>query len=379
MQTTQRTVYYISGFQAPQIQWRTNHGEAFVAQPMVRGEAGRNPGEYVWSASFLTASAANVQFAIECEGKRDPQKRYYEFNTTIIFVQDGQLFSYRPAAQVDAPQRAYSQKQVPQIFSKILNEYRGVRVYLPRGYRQHNARRYAVVYFQDGQNVFENGPFGSWSATATLDRLTARGQMEEVIAVAVDHGSNRYNDFVPPQDGGRADQYARFLAEELKPWIDANYRTSTQSSQQALIGSSLGAVAATYVGWEKFHVFGKVAALSGSWWLKKFQAKLVADIARPLKFYLDCGDSGPYRDGIHHCKDLVQQLESRLSWSNGQEFLFQIGEGQSHTESAWAFRLKFALSWLFPLNQSSDEKLNLPLSLRVGSHSQNSFSWPKAA
>lgn len=355
---THRTVYYLSGFSAPVINWKLQGQNGYQSLPCQRVDSGRQAGESLWQAILPTTSVEPIQFYVSGDSKRDPQNRFYEFSTKVVYVQDGQLFSYRPAPSLDAPRRAYDPQRVPQIFSKVLNEYRSIRVYLPRGYKQHTSRRYPVVYFQDGQNVFESGNFGSWNATSTLDRLIARGQMEEVIAVAVDHGSNRYNDFVPPQDGGRADAYARFLAEELKPWLDANYRTLTQSKHQALIGSSLGAVAATYIGWERFHTFGKVAALSGSWWLKQYQQKLLGDRPRPVQFYLDCGDSGPYRDGIHHCQALVDGLMQNHSWSNGQQFLFQVGQGHSHTESAWAFRLKFALLWLFPLKKSNDEALS---------------------
>ena len=325
---------------------------------------GRTAREGMWEVK-LPASSANVQFYVQDGSGRDPLQRHYEFATAMIFLQDGQLYSYRPAAFVEGPTRAYDASNPPQVFSKILGEHRRVRVYLPRGYRQHTRKRYPVVYFQDGQNVFDSGNFGSWNATANLNRLISRGQMEEVIAVAVDHGDNRYADYVPPEDGGRGDRYARFLVQELKPWIDSNFRTRTEANQNAIVGSSLGAVAATYVAWEHFHVFGKVGSMSGSWWLKGYQSRLLASRARPVKLYVDCGDSGPYKDCIHHTQALVSGLKSRLGMTEGRDFQFFVGEGHSHTEGAWGFRLKHLLQFLFPLVHCEEEKLSLPMELRI--------------
>ena len=332
---------------------------------MSHSGAGRFAGESTWQARLSVPQGTAIHFYISGDQGRDPARRYYEAVTSTVFLQDGQLYGYRPATQVDAPRRAYEVSNPPRIFSKILNEHRAVRVYLPRGYRQHTHRRYPVVYFQDGQNVFDSGNFGSWNATAALNRLIARGQMEEVIAVAVDHGSNRFGDYVPPQDGGNADAYARFMVQELKPWVDANFRTRSEASQNAIIGSSLGAVAATFIAWEHFHVFGKVASMSGSWWLKNYQSKLLSGRARPLKLYIDCGDSGPYNDFIHHTRALVDGLQSRLGLRQGQDFQFFVGEGHAHTEGAWGFRLKHALQYLFPLPACSEERLELPLELRI--------------
>ena len=359
-----RTLYYLSGFQAPAVHWRDSQQSAFQASPMRRAGPGRTAWENLWEVTL--PSSHPIEFYIEdCSG-RDPLRRHYECATNMIFLQDGQLYAYRPASQVDGPRRAYDPANVPQVFSKILNEHRRVRVYLPRGYRQHGRRRYPVVYFQDGQNIFDGGSFGTWNAADNLDRLTARGKIEEVIAVAIDHGDNRLGDYIPPEDGGRSDLYARFLVQELKPWVDATFRTRTEPNQTAILGSSLGAVAATYVAWEHFHAFGKVGSLSGSWWLKGYQNRLLTGRRlRPVKLYIDCGDSGPYCDSIHHTQALVGELE-RLGLRAGKDFQFFVGEGQSHTEEAWGSRLKHVLQFFFPLVTCEEERLSLPLELRIG-------------
>ena len=156
-----RTIYYPSGFQAPVVHWRESpHGD-FQSAPMRPSGPGRTAWERLWEVSLPVEGNGGVDFYVEDAQGRDPLRRHYEFRTAMIFLQDGQLYSYRPAAQVDGPRRAYDPANAPQIFSKILGEHRRVRVYLPRGYSQHSRRRYPVVYFQDGQNIFEGGNFGS--------------------------------------------------------------------------------------------------------------------------------------------------------------------------------------------------------------------------
>lgn len=54
-------------------------------------------------------------------------------------------------------------------------------------------------------------------------------------------GGNRLNEYSPwvnaEYGGGEGDEYMAFLAETLKPYIDANFRTRTEPTMNALVGS----------------------------------------------------------------------------------------------------------------------------------------------
>src|ERR1022692_2350580 len=106
-----RTIYYQSGFQAPVVHWRDSHHGAFQAAPMPWAGNGQNPWESLWEVQLFTANS--VQFYVEDHKGRDPVRRHYEFTTAMIFLQDGQLFSYRPAAHVEGPRRAYDPANAP--------------------------------------------------------------------------------------------------------------------------------------------------------------------------------------------------------------------------------------------------------------------------
>ena len=68
---------------------------------------------------------------------------------------------------------------------------RTVRVYLPPDYADCKDCRYPVVYFMDGQNVFDAATSyaGEWGVDEVLDGLYEKHGLA-VIAVAIDHGGS---------------------------------------------------------------------------------------------------------------------------------------------------------------------------------------------
>ena len=75
------------------------------------------------------------------------------------------------------------------------------------------------------------------------------------------------------------------LVEELKPFVDRQYRTLPGAGNCGLGGSSLGGLVSIYLALRYTWVFGKLAAMSPSvWWRNRAILKTVAQIkpeARP--------------------------------------------------------------------------------------------------
>lgn len=342
-----KKLYYQSGFTSPVLHVSCEGG-AYRAVPLEDAGEGRWPGERRWAARDFAPSGASVRFFVTGGNQRDPRRRFYETSLNEVYVQDGQLFDYSPTARVAAPRKDYRPNQPPGLFSMFLGEYRHYRVYLPRGYYQHHFRRYPVLYMLDGQNVFDGGAFGCWNAKRALDRVIARGQVRELIVVAVDASRDRFRDYVPPEDGGRADAYARFMVSELKPHIDRRLRTIPHNHTTGILGSSLAGVAALYMGWEFFHIYGRVGCLSGSWWLRNFRRRILSQPRRAIKFYLDSGDSGVYNDSVRDTLELRDELLCHRKFNLGQDFCHLVAHHHEHNESAWEARLPNALRFLFP-------------------------------
>ena len=140
--------------------------------------------------------------------------------------------------------------------SDVLGGTRRVWVYLPPGYRREPERRYPVLYLQDGQNVFDGATAfiagREWEVDEAAQRLIDEGRVEPLIVVAIDNaGARRLLEYTPTRDarvGGGIGTYARMLLGELKPWVDARYRTRPERETTGIGGSSLGGLAALSIG-----------------------------------------------------------------------------------------------------------------------------------
>ncbi len=159
--------------------------------------------------------------------------------------------------------------------SAVFGNERDLTIYLPPGYGEHEDVRYPVLYMQDGQNLFEPErafiPGQHWRLAEAADEAIAARTAQPMIIVGVDHaGPARADEYTPSYDakkkvGGRADDYARFLLDEVKPAIDSRFRTDARDT--AIGGSSLGGLIALHLGLTNPDVFRAIAALSPSvWW-----------------------------------------------------------------------------------------------------------------
>lgn len=247
--------------------------------------------------------------------------------------------------------------------SNVLANERDVLVYLPPGYadsvgQENESRRFPVLYLQDGQNLFDAATSFhgvEWGVDETAQRLILGGRIEPLIIVGVyNTGDSRMDEYTPTQDprqkrGGKADLYGRFLIEELKPFLDRNYRTLAGPEFTGLGGSSLGALVTLYLGLKNPQVFSKLMVMSPSvWWdhgmILRFAQQLRAKPS--TRIWLDIGSKeGKFTPGY------VRQLRDLLitqGWRLDADLKFTEIRGGHHTEAAWAKRVEPALRFLFP-------------------------------
>src|SRR5688500_1312266 len=71
--------------------------------------------------------------------------------------------------------------------SRALGAARTVAVWLPPKYDRESTSRYPVLYFHDGQNLFDTATaFGvEWQVDETATTLIKRGEIEPLIVVGV--------------------------------------------------------------------------------------------------------------------------------------------------------------------------------------------------
>jgi predicted alpha/beta superfamily hydrolase len=241
--------------------------------------------------------------------------------------------------------------------SRFLPDERDIFVYLPAAYLQEPERRFPVFYLHDGQNLFDGRMSyvvnRTWRATTTTDALTQLGEIEPVILVGVANtGVRRMAEYTPTRDprlgGGEGRSYGRLLVDDLKPLIDATFRTKPDCASTALGGSSLGGLITLALGFEYPGVFGKLAVLSPSvWWDRRSVLELVNQVrVKPaLRLWLDMGTA----EGLRHLRDcdlLHRRLQLR-GWRDGIDLSYMRVPGGLHDEDAWAARFDKVLRFLF--------------------------------
>ncbi len=229
---------------------------------------------------------------------------------------------------------------------------RRLRVYLPPDYAS-GAKRYPVIYMFDGQNLFDEATsyVGEWGVDEAMDDLAREGF--SAIVVGIDHGGDmRFHELIPywnvrflPNLGAG---FIEDVVTQVKPFIDANYRTRPGRDDTAIIGSSLGGLSADYAIHRYPQVFGKAGVFSPSYWVSEEPLAIARRTPLPAgsRVYLYTGG----REG----EDSVQNLEKMAAVLKSQPgataVAMNIAPEAEHNEPAWRAEFPRAVRWLFDLS-----------------------------
>jgi len=244
-----------------------------------------------------------------------------------------------------------------QIVSKRFNvpqlrRRRRISVLLPWDYASSN-KRYPVLYLQDGQNLFEDtAPFGTWAVDRQLAALAQRGK-GGFIVVAIDHGGrDRVREYSPYDSQrwgeGLGQEYARFLAETLKPHIDANFRTLPDRAHTGIGGSSMGGLISIYAGILFPQTYSKFMIFSPSLWAapKVYFEPVRFSPYSNTKIYLYAG--GKEGAGvITNVYRFKESMETRGFDPEQMHIKLETDPLGRHTEDRWGQEFPKAAEWLF--------------------------------
>jgi enterochelin esterase-like enzyme len=254
-----------------------------------------------------------------------------------------------------SPPNLIKHEQFP---SRYLCNQRDLIAYLPPGYQDQPQRQLPVLYLHDGQNLFDGAtsfiPGMDWHVGQTADEWIQNGRVEPLIIVGIyNAGKQRLGEYTPTRvprlGGGGANRYAKFLLEEVRPFVQSQYRVQEGAENTGIGGSSLGGLVSLYLGLRKPRVFGKIAALSPSvWWNERVILRFAAAApVRPLpRIWLDIGTrEGPrIVDDVERFRDVL----IGKGWQLGRDLHYERVEGAVHNEAAWAQRVGPVLQFLFP-------------------------------
>jgi predicted alpha/beta superfamily hydrolase len=272
--------------------------------------------------------------------------------------------SPRPAPEVIRVPAATGDLRLHEFHSRIFQNTRFLRVWLPPGYDDpaNRNRRYPALYLNDGQNLFEAAISFTgveWQVDETSDRLIRAGVVPPMIIVGIDNGGeDRFREYMPYRSlqpvrlRAPGSRYANFLIREVMPFIDRDYRAAPGAQNTGLGGSSLGALIALYTAASRPNVIGRLLLESPSLWASNRQIiRQSRKIKRwPERIFLATGTAEAGRkDKDQSMVDDARELAAILGRAglDDQRLKFVVDDGASHHESAWAKRFPDALTFLF--------------------------------
>lgn len=236
-----------------------------------------------------------------------------------------------------------------------LNRTRRIWIYLPPDYQTNLNKRYPVLYMHDGQNLFDvkNTAFGTeWQVDESLNNLFQQGDYG-CIVIGIDNSANRLDEYSPwvnPQyGGGQGDEYVDFIVKNLKPYVDANYRTLSTRQSTGIMGSSMGGLISMYAFSERQDVFSKAGIFSPAFWFKRDSInRFVATHTRKgnARVYFLAG--AQESTSVNVAQD-VQQVSNSMNTAGflSTEKLSKISPDGEHSEWFWAREFSEAYKWLF--------------------------------
>lgn len=236
--------------------------------------------------------------------------------------------------------------------SKLGND-RDIYVYLPEGYEENRQERYPVLYLQDGQNVFDNGKSvsgRSWRINRVADRLIEEKQIRKIIMVAIpsmnrsiEYGYYTWkNKRVRWANGagfdfsieGRGEEYADFVINQVKPYIDEHYRTLPDCTNTALMGASDGGFITFNIGIRHPDVFGRIAVMSPAFFAMDMEYFEKAEVRNEM-IWLDTGEKELCLNS--DARDMAKRLMDKGYVDGENLFFYYVPDGE-HTEYDWGMR-----------------------------------------
>lgn len=262
---------------------------------------------------------------------------------------------------------------------------RNVDVWLPAQYDPQ--KKYAVLYMQDGQMLFDSTLTWNkqeWGVDETLSQLMSENKIKDCIVVGIwNGGRSRHAEYFPQKpfeslsasqqemvynayrSNGQSiffgipimsDRYLNFLTQELKPFIDKTYATKTDRNNTFIAGSSMGALISLYAICEYPAVFGGAACLSTHWpglftmennpVPGAFFSYLEQSLPSPKnhRLYFDHGTET--LDSMYaSLQKSVDQIMAKRGYKSKQ-WVSRSWPGQDHSERSWRSRFSVPATFL---------------------------------
>ena len=274
----------------------------------------------------------SIQDPLNPHTARDP------FGANSVLQTDGYE---RPAWTLPDPEARTGTLVAHRSHSPALGRDVDLSLYLPARFRP--TGRYPLLIVHDGGDYLDYS-----SMQVVLDNLIHRLEIAEIV-VAFTNPQDRLVEYADHEP------HARYIAEELVPWLETEFPLVATPGGRGLMGASFGAVASFAAARRHPGMFGRLLLQSGSFaftdigesergpLFDPIEAMVNAFRADPEPFservFVSCGT---YESLIYENRSLVPVLQS-----TGMEVRY-VEARDGHNWENWRDRLRDGLSWLFP-------------------------------
>ena len=198
--------------------------------------------------------------------------------------------------------------------------------------------------------------------------------ISRMIVVAIDNnGPGRMNEYsawkyqesnIPGvQFGGKGVEYAEFVMDVVKPFIDKEYRTLSDRQHTAMIGSSLGGNITQFMGLDYKEQIGCLGVFSSANWLHqeafdRYISRQDLDANQRVYIYVGTEEADDTDKTLMAGNIKQAYIDSSLSYYHDliergvdlENIKIHIQSGAEHNEEAWAENLPdclrfFAENW----------------------------------
>jgi predicted alpha/beta superfamily hydrolase len=249
---------------------------------------------------------------------------------------------------------------------------RKIHVFLPKNYEE-TQERFPVVYMNNGDIAFfSNSLFGhadNLKTSEAISKMNEMGRNHQPIIVAIyplnpeeEYTFNKHN-----QNCCSVVNYANYVADHVKRFIDNNYKTLKEPENTTVLGVSLGANAAILQAFLRPDAFLNVAAISPPIWRETNELQFTtSNFAKTLeyslpqnsqkmKMYLDWGNASPSENTsfdkgteeqrtAYSANFFKDYLVKNYNFEEGKNLSWQEDTTGYGTIENWSQRLVFALS-----------------------------------
>ncbi|MGB6033031.1 MAG: alpha/beta hydrolase-fold protein [Bacteroidota bacterium] len=219
--------------------------------------------------------------------------------------------------------------------SSVLQRSHPVYIYLPYDYDV--TAQHPTLYVADGADYLSRA-----SMKDILDNLISEGRIPGIVVVFLDPRTDpsRPETNMRMVDYGISDDFNTYLAMELRDTLMSLYSLHPEPQNTAVMGASLGGLAATYAALQRDDVFGLCGVQSPAYQWKNdtLLTMITASPAKDVTFYVT---TGTVHDAAERCRVMTGILSEK-----GYRFRY-TEHPEGHNWANWQARISDILTFFW--------------------------------